>query len=153
MAFPINTASGNQEPQPSIVFEKGVGLEPVYIVAPHKFKPKPKPPVRVVKIAPARYGTEAPLGFNPCNCWSYVVFKRGGNMPLGYGAAKNYPVSSKTPQIGAIIITYESNSGHMGIVVGIEENYVIIDDYNYKKCGHTIRKLPINSSLTKGYIP
>jgi len=73
-------------------------------------------------------------------------------MPLGYGAAKNYPAIKQAPQIGAIIVTYEGPKGHMGIVAGVTETKVIIDDYNYKRCGHTIRELPINSKLIKGYI-
>lgn len=121
-------------------------------------KPKEKP--KIVKVVnekkPLPVKVETPKKekkpFDPCNCWSYVKFKRAGKMKTGYGKARNYPVNSQVPQIGAIIITYESASGHMGIVAGINENKVIIDDWNYERCKHTIRELPLNSKLIKGYI-
>lgn len=126
LAFPINTAKSEGMQFPATFNKEFVG--PI------------RPPIK-------------PKGtFNPCNCWSYVKYKRGGEMPLGYGAAKNYPINSQIPIVGAIIITYESNAGHMGIVSAITDNKVVIDDYNYEHCAHTVRELPIDSSIIKGYI-
>lgn len=158
LAFPISTAAASS-PKQQLIFRVDPSLRKPQILQVYgppkpanlpekKEKPKPKLASKTTKVSTS----SQKLGFNPCNCWSYVKFKRAGIMPLGYGWAKNYPVNSQTPQVGAIIITYEGSKGHMGIVAGVTETKVIVDDYNYKRCGHTIRELPINSKLIKGYI-
>lgn len=142
LAFPISTAKANRE---VLVFKIDPELsKPKVVLGPPMpiVKPKPKPAVRIAKK------TE---GFNPCNCVSYVQFKTGGRAATGIGSARNHPVNSQVCTIGAIIVTYESRMGHVGIVAGCDENYVTIDDYNYASCGHTIRPLAINSKVIKGY--
>lgn len=91
--------------------------------------------------------------FNPCNCWSYVKSVRGNNMPQGYGAAKNYPVWSHEPSVGAIVLTYEGPLGHMGIVRAVTDTHIQVEDYNFARCQRTVRDLALDSPLIKGYIP
>lgn len=147
LAFPISVAKA----EPKLVFIVDLELEerqpkPLPVYGPFVSEIKKESPPKKTVIP-----KQEKKSFNPCNCWSYVKSKKPG-MKTGYGKARNYPVNSQVPQIGAIIITYESSSGHMGIVARVDENNVIIDDYNYKRCSHTIRSLPLNSKLIKGYI-
>lgn len=97
---------------------------------------------------PTKVGTS--VTFNPCSCVSYARWKSGINVgPIGL--AKYHPINSALPHIGDIIVTYESWAGHVGVVVGITTTTVVIDDYNYKRCAHTIRELPLDAKTIKGY--
>lgn len=145
LAFPINTQAQKEQ----IIFMVDNSLSQPRVV----YRPYPSEFKKVTKKQKAisTHNAKA-LSFDPCNCWSYVYYRLNGNMPIGYGFARNYPVNSLTPRLGGIIITYESKAGHMGIIAGVDDKYVTIDDYNYKRCGHTVRKLARNSPLIKGYI-
>lgn len=129
LAFPISVAQAQSEP---MVFRLGEGVPPTVDIS-KPLKPKHK-------------------NFNPCNCWSYVKAVRGTDMPNGFGMAKNYPVNMSEPFIGAIVVTYESGYGHLGIVIDVSRDIITIEDYNYERCAHTVRPLPIDSPLIKGYI-
>lgn len=119
-------------------------VEPDYEVAERLYQEwltRQKPKTRVTSVSGS---------FNPCNCVSYARYKTGINVgPIGL--AKYHPVNSTVPIIGGLIVTYESWRGHLGVVVGISATTVTIDDYNYSPCAHTIRELPLDSSLIKGY--
>lgn len=85
------------------------------------------------------------------NCVTYAR-SIGANVPGGYGYARNIPVSTKTPYVGATIVTYESSAGHVGKVIAIEGNLIHIQDGNYKRGYATKRTLPLDSRLIKGYL-
>ena len=159
LAFPIRVVSAQEKPK-QLVFRIDPELrerqsKPLPVLGPFPSeikKENKKEPLPKKAAAPK----QEKKPFDPCNCVSYVKYRRNGNIPVGYGFAKNFPVNSQVPQIGAVIITYESfkgtSTGHAGIVIGVNENKVVIDDYNYKPCKNTIRELPLDSPLIKGYI-
>jgi hypothetical protein len=114
--------------------------------------PKPKPISSSVVVAsvPAEPTSKSTL----CSCVMFAIAKSGKNPgPIGY--AKNWPINSSTASIGAVVITKESSgkiyTGHVGVVVGVDSEFVYINDANYSSCQETHRKLPINSPLIRGY--
>lgn len=85
-----------------------------------------------------------------CSCVKYARAVSGIDVgPIGQ--AKNHPTNRSLPVVGGLFITYEGPSGHMGVVSGIEGNSFIGEDFNYESCTKTIRKIPIDSPLIKGY--
>ncbi len=85
-----------------------------------------------------------------CNCVLYVKKLLGITQSLG--VAKNIPVSTKEPFIGAIVITYESVWGHAAIVDDVQGDNLILIESNFEHCKTTEgRKLSIYSPLIKGY--
>lgn len=88
---------------------------------------------------------------NLCSCVLYLEQKYGFNIG-SIGQAKNWPINSQTPEVGEVVITSESNLGHVAKIMDIREGNLILDESNYSKCQHTTgRKLPIDSPLIKGY--
>lgn len=63
------------------------------------------------------------------NCTYYVASQKP--VPNGYGDAKYWPVNSQTPEVGAIIVTYESWRGHVGIIRAVDGYMVTIEEMNY----------------------
>jgi hypothetical protein len=150
LAFPISTADAKTE---VLVFKIDPELsKPKVVLGPPVPLAKPLAKPRSVQKTTKLNTSKPTKGFNPCNCVSYVQFKTGGRAATNIGSARNHPVTpGAVCTIGAIIVTYESNLGHVGMVVGCNDGIVTIDDYNYKRCGHTIRPLAISSELIKGY--
>jgi hypothetical protein len=139
LAFPISTAAAQPTEEPL-----------VFVIDTNLSKPVMGPHIEAVKVAkPVKVKTA--LAFDPCNCMSYVKYKTGGHTVRGVGYARNHPVNSSTCTVGAIIVTYESRMGHVGIVNKCDEKFVTIDDYNYNHCKPSIRPLALNSPLIKGY--
>ena len=90
-------------------------------------------------------------GFNVCSCVSYARWRSGIDVG-SIGVARNHPVNSKTPSVGAIVVTYESGAGHLAYVVNFDDQFIYLDEANYSKCSVTHnRALSINSRLIKGY--
>lgn len=98
-----------------------------------------------------RQQLKKPTNYNACSCVSYARWRSGINVG-SIGVARNHPVNSQTPSIGAIAITYESSAGHLSYIVDIDANYIYVDEANYSRCRVTYRRaIPINSKLIKGY--
>lgn len=111
--------------------------------APPPPKPKPVPTKPVQLVA-------APTGYDPCSCVSYAKWKSGINVgPIGL--AKYYPINSLIPIVGAIVITSESAAGHNAVVTAIDSQYIYVTEANYIRCKVGTRKIPINSSVIRGY--
>lgn len=92
-----------------------------------------------------------PANYNPCNCVSYTSW-RSGRVVRSIGVARNHPVTTQTPFIGAIVVTYESGAGHLSYLVGMDDNFIYVDEANYSRCRVTYnRAIPISSKLIKGY--
>lgn len=88
---------------------------------------------------------------NATNCVRYLE-SIGIDVPNGYGLAKNIPVSTKTPHVGAIMVSYESGAGHVSVVREIRNDTLVIEDGNYFSGYRTIRIINRNSSLIKGFV-
>ena len=110
--------------------------------------PKPKPQVKVT-ASQAKRGV--PTGYNACSCVSYAKYKTGFTQSIG--AARNWPVNSQIPTKGAVIVTYESRLGHVGIVSHWDDTYVYLEsEANYSRCKMTYgRKILLTSKIIKGY--
>lgn len=68
------------------------------------------------------------------------------------GLARTIRVDTHTPVVGALILTRESGSGHVGLVLPpTREGYTRILDSNYKKNTVTIREIPTSSPIIRGY--
>lgn len=89
-----------------------------------------------------------------CSCVSYL--KKKFNIigsTSSTGLAKDIPITTKTPFVGAIVITYESASGHAALVTALEGSTIVLEENNYESCRTTYdRKLSIHSPLIKGYV-
>jgi surface antigen len=113
-----------------------------------KAQAEAKKPRSVAKTASKGVST----GYDVCSCVSYMRWRTGINVG-SIGNARNHPVNSQTPKVGAIIVTYESARGHVGVVGSWDENYVYLEsEANYSRCSLTKgRAIPIHSKVIKGY--
>lgn len=124
--------------------------EPRYVNGPllsefgNQAKPNPQAKARNTKAV-----RKVSTGY--CSCVLYVKAKIGYTKSVGF--ARNWPTNSRTPSKGAVIVTYESRSGHVGIVSHFDDTYVYLEsEANYSRCKLTYgRKIAINSSIIKGY--
>lgn len=83
-----------------------------------------------------------------CSCVTYI--RQFRDFPP-IGAARNMPILTQTPYIGAIMVTNESSAGHVALVVGITDTTVTIREANYIPCAKSTRTLNINDLRIKGY--
>lgn len=98
----------------------------------------------IKKLAP-------PTGYDACSCVSYARWRSGINVG-SIGQAKNHPINSQTPTVGALVITSESEAGHLAVVSALDDMFIYLDEANYSSCRVTIsRPLLRTSSLIKGY--
>lgn len=85
-----------------------------------------------------------------CNC--VALAKKITGFKESIGLAKYWPVNRLSPEIGAVVITNESNMGHVGIVRDIQDGKIKIYENNYVSCTTTTdRWLDMNSPLILGY--
>ncbi len=132
-------------------------------VAIKKVATKPNASGKVIKTTTNTSLAYAPLKegshtFYAGQCTRYVASKKtipwGGNAGewLTNAAAEGYQ-TSKTPKAGAVIVTNESSTGHVGIVESIKGDKMVISEMNYEGWGKvTKREIPLDSSKIKGYI-
>ncbi len=83
-----------------------------------------------------------------CSCVTYV--RQFRDFPP-IGMAKNLPITSKTPSVGAIMVTSESYAGHVALVIGVTDTTVTIKEANFVPCQKDERTLNINDKRIKGY--
>lgn len=107
-------------------------------------------PLHLVETVPAVAAVGGKKAGNACSC---VLWAQAQGMALkGYGAARNYPVSSKTPEAAGFVVTYESGLGHMA-AYRLEGEWLVMSEANYVRCTVTHgRRLRVDSPLIKGYI-
>lgn len=135
LSYPATMKAEENKTAPYMVFEVVAG--PQYIPP----QPKPEPVRPTVKRFKGNY----------CSCVLYVKAMIGYTKSVG--AARNFPVNSQVPVEGAVIVTYESRVGHVGIVASYDDNFIYLEsEANYSRCKITYgRKIPRNSKLIKGY--
>ncbi|MDD5769703.1 MAG: CHAP domain-containing protein, partial [Candidatus Gracilibacteria bacterium] len=96
------------------------------------------------------------------NCTRYVAQYKdvdwSGNAKdwLYNARAKGHSTGSDA-SIGSIVVFngrgYNPSYGHVGIVIGIKGDDIIVKDMNYRRLNEvTVRKVPINDKTIKGYI-
>ncbi len=85
-----------------------------------------------------------------CSCVLWARAQTGFDQSVGY--ARNWPVTSKMPRVGAIVVTSESWAGHVAIVASMDADNIYVNEANYDRCRVTYgRAILINSKLIKGY--
>lgn len=132
-----------------LAFDRTINSIPYGPFRPSEYTP-PKPPTRA-KARNTKTVGKVPTGYSSCSCVSYAKYKTGFTKSIG--AARNWPINSNTPAKGAVIVTYESALGHVGVVSHWDASYVYLEsEANYSRCKMTYgRKIPVNSKLIKGY--
>jgi surface antigen len=82
------------------------------------------------KIRTASTNQNSGNGYSYGYCTWYVAQEKG--ITERWGNARDWPVNSNTPQVGAIIVTYESRLGHVGKVIKvIDSETITIREMNY----------------------
>jgi len=138
-------ASANIKHEP-LIFSEWSLTEPAYVTRPYYEEFRQAPPK---KTPPTWTNGTVSNGYNPCSCVSFAKYKTGYTASVGN--ARNWPVNTTT-QIGAVVVTYESAAGHVGIVTDVQDGYIIISEANYSRCKVTHgRRLPVGSNLIKGF--
>lgn len=85
-----------------------------------------------------------------CSCVLYARLITGLNESVGL--AKNWPINSKYPTIGGVVVTSEGKVGHVAVIKDIKDGKLILDESNWVSCTITSgRELPIDSPLIRGY--
>ncbi|MGE0126670.1 MAG: CHAP domain-containing protein [Blastocatellales bacterium] len=106
----------------------------------------PEPYTGPIKPKPKK-----PTAYNPCNCVAYVSWRTHGNVVRGIGLARNHPINSKLPEVGAILITNESASGHLAYVQEVARETITISEANYERCAFGTRTIRQDSPVIIGY--
>ena len=94
--------------------------------------------------------------------YGYCTYYVSTRYPIPWsGHAKSWLANSRAygfstgsvPQKGAIVVTTESWWGHVAVVESVSESHITVSEMNYKGWGKTsIRSIPINSGIIRGYI-
>lgn len=113
--------------------------------------PKPK------DASKSQYKGEKPQGNvkvetgNYCSCVSHVRAITGTNTGI-IGVARNHPINSQTPEVGAIVVLAEGSIGHVAVVTSVNEESITLDEANYAHCQRTTgRTLKRTSSRIRGF--
>ena len=88
-------------------------------------------------------------GYNPCNCVSFARWKTGIDVGI-IGVAGNHPVNSINPIVGGYVI-FKGNPGHIAVVTSVDNDFITIEEANYKPCAYGTRTINLNQSNIKGY--
>ncbi len=88
-----------------------------------------------------------------CSC---VRYAQGYGALKGIGWARNHPMNTQTPQVGAIVVTTENsagtNSGHLAVVTKVTDDGIYVKEANYVPCTITYdRFIAFSSGLIRGY--
>lgn len=88
-----------------------------------------------------------------CSC---VAFAQQYGAVRGVGLARNHPINTQAPQMGAIVVTRESsgeaNTGHLAIVTDITKTGIYVKESNYVRCRITYNRfIAFSSGLIRGY--
>lgn len=89
-------------------------------------------------------------GYNPCSCVTYARWKSGINVG-SIGFARNHPINSHIPQVGAIMVTSESAAGHVAVVTAVNNTTLTVSEANYVRCKVSSRTLAKDSAFIRGY--
>lgn len=94
-------------------------------------------------------GSPTPYPYGWCT-W-YAAQQKG--ISTNYGNARNWPVNSKEPQVGAVAVTYESRLGHVAYVIAVNGDNITLREMNYAGWGKVstrtvnYHKLPLKGFL------
>ncbi len=86
---------------------------------------------------------------NRCSCVYFAKAITGYNKTVG--AARNWPINTKIPLVGEVVVTKESYTGHVIVITAVRPGEIDIVEGNYLHCKATQRTLPLTDPLIKGY--
>ncbi len=89
------------------------------------------------------------VSFNPCSCVSLVKALTGYTQSVG--RARNWPINSKWPAVGSVVVTSESSAGHVAYIIGIEGNTLLLDETNWMPCQRGKRRLSMDDPSILGF--
>lgn len=96
------------------------------------------------------YAHSVTTELHTCNCVLFAKTMLGIKESLG--VAKDIKPTSPVPYVGGLVITNESEFGHVAVITEIKNGYLYLTESNYVHCKITYnRKLPIDSQKIKGY--
>ena len=101
-------------------------------------------PTKIIKVESSYQGYEK---WQLSNCWQFVK----SQVIQGTGFAKNHPINSKIPTVGAVMISYEGYTGHYAKVLAVFRDEFVVGEFNYKHGYYTERVIPNNYKLIKGF--
>lgn len=84
-----------------------------------------------------------------CQCVGYAKALTGFTQSIG--RASNWPRNSTEPVVGGVVVTNESASGHVGIILRVWEDTIVITEKNYIPCKVGTRELRKDDPRIKGY--
>ena len=155
--LPANTDNTTEVPQDGFLAKP--------LVAETTLRKDPKPVVKTVKKTYTSTSSTYQLGstsnhsFPYGYCTYYVASKRpipwSGNAGTWLSGARTYGFATgSTPQVGAIMVTYEGGrAGHVAYVEAISGDQVTISEMNFRGFGIiSSRVISAGSSVIKGYI-
>lgn len=86
-----------------------------------------------------------------CSCVVYAKKLLGRESEI-WGNAWEIQPNSQIPMINSLILTTEgTQGGHIAVVVNITSTRVIFNEANYISCLPSLRSLPLDSPLIRGY--
>lgn len=105
-----------------------------------KLKPKPKPRPK-----------QSLTTYDPCNCVSFARWKTGVNTG-SIGVARNHPVNSQIPKVGAIVVMGgKYPAGHLAVVTDVADETISIIEANATPCQVGSRTLKKTNEIIIGY--
>lgn len=84
-----------------------------------------------------------------CSCVTFV--KRLTGYDKSVGTAKNWPINTKTPTVGGVVVTNESPSGHVAYIMGVNGNLLTVKEANWVHCKLTTRTINTDDRIIKGF--
>lgn len=87
-----------------------------------------------------------PVRYNSASCVLYAKQLTGYNKPVGL--AKNWPVNSQQPSLGAVVIF---KYVHVAVITDIASDSFIITEANYIHNKISTRSLPFDDPSIRGY--
>ncbi len=84
-----------------------------------------------------------------CSCVTFVKGLTGIQKVVG--AARNWPINSKIPTVGGVVVLNESNSGHVAYITAVGEDSFTVVEANYSPCRKTQRIISFENSDIKGF--
>ena len=90
-------------------------------------------------------------GFSPCSCVSGAKYLLGVSQGIGCGNANQIKSNTKQIKVSNLILLNEGEIGHVAVVLNWSDEHITIEEYNQLPCQKSIRILPRNYPLIRGF--
>ena len=84
-----------------------------------------------------------------CSCVTFVKGLTG--LQETVGAARNWPINSKIPTVGGVVVLNESKFGHVAYITAVSQNSFTVVEDNYVPCAKSTRTLLLTDPGILGY--